>query len=231
MSKKENILKGIPEVDNNARDRFTYWKTPVIEESSNVGGDASNGAGLVAGDITEKDIKAIVDNALTQVDKRTLESDRTGAIFSAVLMSINSLDDGKWQSKVGPEVFDLICQQTDKALTGKKEDKIEKAKDQNEDVMAMAKSAAAPKVTEVTDTGRVKAVPKAKVMKVLQGVPTRARAQVRNQMSGGGNIMLLASLVGCLDKVAGNLQAAGRNDLAEELDKVANAIEASSEGV
>jgi hypothetical protein len=50
-------------------------------------------------------------------------------------------------------------------------------------------------------------------------------------MSGGGNIMLLASLVGCLDRIAGNLQEKGRNDLAEELDKVANAIEASAEGV
>jgi len=230
MPKKENILKGIPEVDNNARDRFSYWKTPVIEESSNVGGDASNGAGLVAGDITEKDIKSIVDNALTHVDKRTLEADREGAVFSAVLMAIGSLEDGKWQSKIGPEVFDLICRQTDKALTGKKESKIEKTKDQNEDTMAMSKSAA-PKVTEVTDTGRVNSIPKAKVMKVLQGVPARARAQVRNQMSGGGNIMLLASLVGCLDRIAGNLQEKGRNDLAEELDKVANAIEASAEGV
>jgi hypothetical protein len=34
-----------------------------------------------------------------------------------------------------------------------------------------------------------------------------------------------------LDKVAGSLQEGGRNDLAEELDRVANTIDESIEGV
>jgi hypothetical protein len=231
MSKKENILSKLPEVSNDTKERFNYWKTPVLEGASNQGGDARQDFGLVAGDITQDDIKELVKHALTLIDKRVLEQGRPEAIYDAALMAVNTFEEGKWQSKVNPGTLDLIMAQMDKGLSGNKEKKIEKSEDQNDKVMDMAPKTATSDVSQLSG-GRVRKVPQAKVLRTIkENVAPGAMPAVRKELSSGTPLLVLASLMSRLDKVAGSLQEGGRNDLAEELDRVANTIDESIEGV
>jgi hypothetical protein len=216
MSKKENILDSLPEVANNAQGYFTYATNPVIEESVNRG-DARQGAGLVAGDITPDDIQELVKASLGLLDKRLLEHSRKEALADAVQMAINTHKDGKWQSKIIPSVADLILSQLDKSLTAKKEQKIEKTEDQNDKVADMAKSAGVmPGVQQVTDSGRVVNVPAAKARKM---VSPRVMRQV------DGPVLVIKNAMSILDTLAGRIQDLGLLKLAAEVDSVTNTLE------
>jgi hypothetical protein len=212
---KETILEKLPEVSNNAQGYFTYATTPVIEESVNRG-DAREPQGLVAGDITADDIKELVDAAMVLIDKRLLEYSRKEAIADAVLMAIGTFKDGKWQSKITPNVADLIASQTDKALSGKKETKIEKSKDQNDDTMALAKQASAPNVSTVSDSGKLTKVPPAKAR---QMVAPRVLRQV------AGPVLVVKNAMDRLDGIASRIQELGLVKLAEQVDMITNTLE------
>lgn len=230
MSKKENKLKTLPEVTEDARDRFYYDKTPVIEKVVNRG-DARTKFTPVAGDLTDKDIQDLARHAITIIDKTTYLEDPEAALKEAASLSVGSYSSGKWQDKLQPATMDLLVRNIEEMLTDKDVARI-KAKDtQSTNKVDMTKKEAAQSVVEFTPTGRMKKVTPTGVSKALKEKPTPAKRGIRKMIGKGTPVIVLAQLIDNLDKVASQIEGMGNVDLATEVDKVANALESFSSEV
>jgi len=243
MSKKdENILEQHPEVKNNAQDYFFYEKQPVIEEVVNRGD--SREKETQAYEITDDDMEKLAKFALNCVDKDLLEDNRVAAVNSAVSMAIGSMDEGKWQSKVSASTSTLLADMVDKLLTPSEEKKVEEKEDQNmeftnkngqtpDEMSKMAAEAAPvapPKkgvVVKLKPSGRAQQQSSGQTNKAVSQMSGRQRATVKKMLSKGDTV-ILSSILGQLDKVAGSIQDAGMEALAAKLDAVANTLEKES---
>jgi hypothetical protein len=228
--KKDQELQNLPEVRQNASDYFTYEKTPIIQKSVNRGD--SREVNPTQYEITDEDIQKLAKNALLFIDKRMLDTAKDQAVSSAVSMAIGNMQEGRWQGKVNADTMDLICGLASKMLTPKEEKKIEKKKDQNDEVQAMSHSTGkkaaeeveAGKVQKVTPSGALKTVTPARALKdtELEGAPlSRARKLVK----GPGSVVILSAITAKMDDLADKLQKAGKEKMATEVDTVANTLE------
>lgn len=237
--KSKSVLQKHPEVRNNAADYFTYEKTPIIEESVNRGDARTESVNQY--DITDEDIKKIAKVAVNLVNKDLLESDRTAAIDSAVAEAIHTVDASQWQHKVNTSTFILIADQTEKLLTAAKEEKIMSKTTQNEKVQDMSsnipagKTAAATvtngpdnsvirldgknKAVSISESGKSSRLPAGKVRDLVMGMSPAQRRQINKGEKDASEVLAE------LDRIASELQGAGNETLASEIDKVSNTID------
>jgi len=235
MSDKKDF-NDLSEVRNNVRDLFNYEKTPVIEDHVDRGDKSPASYRVFQGDITLNDVLKLAKFAVDKyVDNVLVKDNLDKAVNEAVTLSIGAFEDGKWQSKINHEMFDLICSKAKEMLTAKKVKDIMKDKPENNDLMKSAsentevvESSEKGTITQLGVGGRTNDLPKGQVMKTLkEKAPQGAYGKLKKMITKGTPVVILASVIDSLDKAATQLEASGNLALASELDRVANTLENS----
>lgn len=216
----KNPLKDHPSVTNNAEGYFSYQTNPVIEKSVDRGDDPVET--VLAGDITSKDVAELVKAAIPFLDRYLLEDDRDMALAAAVSMAIGTYQEGKWQSKIDSSTSDILIRELDKKVSKSVEKSVLNGK--KSEVMAIETGKTATDVQVVSPSGNLQKATPSIIRTKIQEQPSGVRSRVRRMVGKGTPLVVLASVIGRLDKAADFLQ--GREaSLAESLDVVSNTLD------
>lgn len=255
----DKLMAGHPESTSNvlnAAGYFTFDKTPVVEQP----GESSQGAEQPSMpsqyNLTGDDIVGLATYAASIVDPRVASGQGAvaGAIFDAVLRAIAEKDGGIYAGKVSSSTMDLIIDHATKLAGGKKMQKPENqnsrykglaakgAKDDPSEEIPNAEISTYANPTAVSKEASSKAIAPKKeepkstsVLDTLMGLGAdtagksqgAASAQVKRTVQKIP-ASVRSKLAEDLDKVANALQAGGLQHLAETLDIVSNTVEEAS---